>query len=208
MNLFIFQQINPVKDLFFYLDSLDIMIFNGVNNLALKNLYLDEVAIFCAEYLGYLLLGVLFVFLIKDFKKYQKIAGEALVSVILARLVIVEIIRWLWPQTRPFVINQVNPVRGLFSLYFHQAPLTSNGVNLLLYHTPSASFPSGHTAFFFALSTLIYFYNKKAGFLFLSASFLIGISRIFCGLHWPADILAGALVGIFSALLVKKIFSK
>jgi undecaprenyl-diphosphatase len=160
------------------------LVFQQINNFALKYLWLDEIAIFCAEYLGYLLLGVLFVFLIKDFKKYQKIAGEALVSVILARLVIVEIIRFIWYQPRPFVENQVN---------------------LLLPYSPSASFPSGHAAFFFALSFLIYFYNKKAGLLLLSASFLIGISRVFCGLHWPADILAGALVGIFSALLVKKI---
>jgi len=160
------------------------LVFQQINNLALKDLYLDEVAIFCAQYLGYILVGVLFVFLLKDFRKYCRVAAEALVSVILARLVIVEIVRFIWPQSRPFVANQVN---------------------LLLPHVPSASFPSGHAAFFFALSTLIYFSNKKAGILLLSASFLIGISRIFCGLHWPTDILGGALVGIFSALVIKKI---
>ncbi len=160
------------------------LIFQQINNLALKYLWLDEIAIFCAQYLGYILVGVLFVFLLKDFRKYYRVAGEALVSVILARLVIVEIIRFIWYQPRPFVANQVN---------------------LLLPHVSSASFPSGHAAFFFALSTLIYFNNKKTGILLLSASFLIGISRIFCGLHWPSDILAGALIGIFSALVIKKI---
>lgn len=161
------------------------LVFQQINNLALKYLWLDEIGIFCAQYLGYILVGILFVFLLKDFRKYYRVAGEVLVSVVLARLVIVEIIRFIWYQPRPFVANQAN---------------------LLLPHVPSASFPSGHAAFFFALSFLIYFYNKKAGFLLLSASFLIGISRIFCGLHWPADILAGALVGIFSVLVIKKIF--
>jgi len=166
---------------------MDYLIFQQINNLALKNLYLDEVAIFCASFLGYILIGVLFILLIKNFKKYYKIATQAFISGIFARFIIVEIIRFIWDRPRPFI---------------------SNSVNLLINHSSSASFPSGHAAFFFALSTLIYFYNKKTGILFLIASFLISISRVFCGIHWPADILAGALVGILSALIIKKIFGK
>jgi len=166
---------------------MDYLIFQQINNLALKNLYLDEVAIFCASFLGYILIGVLFILLIKNFKKYYKIATQAFISGIFARFIIVEIIRFIWDRPRPFI---------------------SNSVNLLINHSSSASFPSGHAAFFFALSTLIYFYNKKTGILFLIVSFLISISRVFCGIHWPADILAGALVGILSALIIKKIFGK
>ena len=166
---------------------MDYLIFQQINNLALKNLYLDEVAIFCASFLGYILIGVLFILLIKNFKKYYKIATQAFISGIFARFIIVEIIRFIWDRPRPFI---------------------SNSVNLLINHSSSASFPSGHAAFFFALSTLIYFYNKKTGILFLIASFLISISRVFCGIHWPFDILAGALVGILSALIIKKIFGK
>jgi len=166
---------------------MDYLIFQQINNLALKNLYLDEVAIFCASFLGYILIGVLFILLIKNFKKYYKIVTQAFISGIFARFIIVEIIRFIWHRPRPFI---------------------SNSVNLLINHSPSASFPSGHAAFFFALSTLIYFYNKKTGILFLIVSFLISISRVFCGIHWPFDILAGALVGILSALIIKKIFGK
>ena len=166
---------------------MDHLIFQQINNLALKNLYLDEVAIFCANFLGYILIGVLFIFLIRNFKKYYKIVIQAFISGIFARFIIVEIIRFIWNRPRPFI---------------------SNSVNLLINHSPSASFPSGHATFFFALSTLIYLYNKKTGILFLIASFLISISRVFCGIHWPFDILAGALVGILSALIIKKIFGK
>ncbi|TFB08158.1 phosphatase PAP2 family protein, partial [Candidatus Atribacteria bacterium MT.SAG.1] len=146
MNHLIFQQINPVKNFFLYIDLLDRTIFNGVNNLALKNLYLDEVAIFCASFLGYVLIGILFVLLIRNFKKYYKIVTQAFISGIFARFIIVEIIRFIWDRPRPFI---------------------SNSVNLLINHSSSASFPSGHAAFFFALSTLIYLYNKKIGILFL-----------------------------------------
>ena len=81
-------------------------------------------------------------------------------------------------------------------------------MNLLLSHEATSSFPSGHAAFYFALSTIIYFYNKKAGLLFLFASFLISISRVFVGIHWPFDIFAGAIVGIFSGWIILKISKK
>ena len=166
---------------------MDHLIFQQINNLALKNLYLDEVAIFCANFLGYILIGILFILLIRNFKKYYKIITQAFISGIFARFIIVEIIRFIWYRPRPFIVEPVN---------------------LLLRHSTSASFPSGHATFFFALSTLIYLYDKKTGILFLVASFLISISRVFCGIHWPFDILAGALVGILSALIIKKIFRK
>jgi len=100
--------------------------------------------------------------------------------------VIVELIRWIWQRPRPFV---------------------QNNVNLLLTHNASA-FPSGHAAFFFAVSTIVYFYNKKAGILFFIASFLICLARVFSGIHWPLDILAGAIVGVLSGWVVHKILKK
>jgi len=111
---------------------------------------------------------------------------ETIISAVLARFVIVELIRWVWQRPRPFV---------------------QNNVNLLLTHNASA-FPSGHAAFFFAVSTIVYFYNKKAGILFFIASFLICLARVFSGIHWPLDILAGAIVGVLSGWVVHKILKK
>lgn len=166
---------------------MDQIIFQYLNSFALKYLWLDAAAIFFAKYFGWVLIGVLILFLIKNFKKYWKMTAAALISAILARFVITEIIRWLWYRPRPFAIGEVN---------------------LLLTHRLTGSFPSGHAAFFFALSLIVYFYNKKAGILFLIASALIGISRVFAGIHWPSDILAGAAVGLFSAWLIQKLFKK
>ncbi len=147
-----------------------------------------------AKYLGYLLVGILLTWLIWDFlfrkERYQKtikIISLSLGAALFSRLIITELIRWLYYRPRPFVSNQVNQ---------------------LISHSASGSFPSGHGAFFFALSTVIYFYNKKAGLLFFLASFLIGLARIFVGLHYPSDILAGALIGIFFCWLGNKLFFK
>lgn len=65
------------------------------------------------------------------------------------------------------------------------------------------AFPSGHTAAAFAILGSIGFYFRRNGItisLFLFA-FLIGISRIMLGLHWPIDILVGAALGWMCAWL-------
>ena len=158
---------------------MDYFLFQKINGLAGKWLYLDATGIFLAKYFGYIL--AVLVFLI--FWRKWKIILQVFLAAVLARFGIVELIRWLWARPRPFVENHVN---------------------LLLDKIDQAAFPSGHAAFFFGLSTVVYFYNKKAGIIFFIASFLISISRVFVGIHWPSDILAGAVVGIFSGWLIKK----
>ena len=51
-------------------------------------------------------------------------------------------------------------------------------------------------------------YNKKLGiFLYIFTVFMT-LSRVFIGIHWPFDILFGALLGIFVGLIGDKIFRK
>jgi undecaprenyl-diphosphatase len=163
--------------------NLDFFLFQEINRFAGKYLWLDNLAIFFAEYFGYIL--VFFVLLI-FWKNWKKIL-QTFLAAILARFGVVEIIRFFWQKPRPFV---------------------ENNVNVLLNQINSVSFPSGHAAFYFGLSTIVYFYNKKVGILFFVLSFLISFSRVFCGIHWPSDIGAGILVGIFSGWLTIKIFRK
>jgi membrane-associated phospholipid phosphatase len=70
---------------------------------------------------------------------------------------------------------------------------------VLIHH----SFPSGHTVTIFTLAGILIFYFRSV-FVRISLIFLavmVGISRIAVGVHWPADVLAGAALGILCATI-------
>jgi undecaprenyl-diphosphatase len=52
------------------------------------------------------------------------------------------------------------------------------------------------------MATAIYLCNKKWGIWFVIAAILMNISRIVAGVHYPSDILGGAVVGIMVGYLV------
>lgn len=88
-------------------------------------------------------------------------------------------------------------------------PFRINGFPPLTLTVPvNTSFPSDHTAFSFALAVSIFLYNKKFGFLLLILALVVGAGRVFGNVHYPVDILGGAILGTFSALLVDLILQK
>lgn len=63
------------------------------------------------------------------------------------------------------------------------------------------SFPSGHAQASFAAATAIYRNKKKAGKAALLLASLIALSRLYLCLHYPSDVLAGALFGIILGII-------
>ena len=99
------------------------------------------------------------------------------------------------------VIGRIRPCNAL------------DGVRLLVGCTQSFSMPSNHAANVFAAAVSLYYLTRKsvsragAGYLFLLA-FLISYSRAYVGVHYPADILAGALFGAGIALLLILLYKR
>jgi len=169
--------------------KIDVYLFNLINQYAGRWEFLDQLAIFFAAYFEYVLLAILFVVLVGNFIKHKQMVINAVVAAVFVRLTIVEIIRQIHFRARPFVANDVNLL-------------------LLGYDPHEASFPSAHAAFYFTLSTIVYGYNKKVGILFYVGSTFIVIARVFAGVHWPLDIIAGALLGVLMGRLLATFFKK
>lgn len=82
------------------------------------------------------------------------------------------------------------------------------------------SFPSGHTANSMAVGVILWkisqsceklgnkkiYFPKFAGWFVLILSILIGLSRLYVGVHYPTDILGGAVIAMVVSVIVFKIY--
>lgn len=68
-------------------------------------------------------------------------------------------------------------------------------VNLLISAPTDYSFPSGHTMSSFAAAVILYHADKRLGIPALMLAFLIAFSRLYLYVHFPSDVIAGALIG-------------
>lgn len=66
----------------------------------------------------------------------------------------------------------------------------------------SPSFTSSHAANIFASAFFLSFFFPRLRYPFLAVALLVGFSRIYIGVHYPSDVLGGALLGIGCACLV------
>ncbi|HMA00684.1 MAG TPA: phosphatase PAP2 family protein [Steroidobacteraceae bacterium] len=65
-----------------------------------------------------------------------------------------------------------------------------------------SSFPSDHAMAFFAASTGLWFISRRLGaILSLYVALFVALPRVYLGLHYPSDILAGAFIGVFFGCL-------
>jgi undecaprenyl-diphosphatase len=157
--------------------TLDLQLFYLLNDLAGKSYIGDGIIVFLAEYLAYVLIVVFVAFLFfsdSPRRKKLELFFVALLSSVVARFGVTESIRFFYHHPRPFTVLPV-----------HQL-LSEN----------SWSFPSGHATFFFALATVLFLYDKKWGIGFFIAAILMTVSRVIAGIHYPSDIVGGAVIGI------------
>lgn len=155
----------------------DLSLFYALNGLAGQAPFLDQIIVFCASYLAYVLIVafVAYVLLSRHTKRLKaEILLTALTSAVVARFGIAEIIRFFYHRPRPFLTLDIQP----------------------LFTDPAWSFPSGHATFFFALATAMFLYDKRWGIGFYLAAGLVTLGRVAAGVHYPSDILFGALIGI------------
>ena len=154
-------------------------VFKNINHFAGKQKWLDVLAVFCARILPYLV--IIFLTLFAAVIRSWEILIIPLLSAFISRFVISSLIYFFYKEKRPAYSEQVN---------------------ILIPVPKNPSFPSSHAAVFFAISFSLFAYNINLAIIFLVLSLIIGMARVFCGVHYFRDIVGGCVSGLLSSLIV------
>ena len=136
---------------------------------------------------GILPIALVILFLI--FKKTRKVGLTAGLSLGLEAILINLTIKKIVGRTRPYMVNEA--------------------IEYITKRPSDNSFPSGHTGCVFAVaSVLFYMMPKKVGIPAMIIASLVGISRLYVGVHYPTDIIGGFIIGMFTGFIAKLIVEK
>ena len=87
-------------------------------------------------------------------------------------------------------------------LYFRPRPFVDHDISLLFYQPTDSSFPANAAAATFAIAAAVWGVHRRAGTVMFVVAGLYGLARVYAGVHYPLDIIAGAAIGLVVALLV------
>jgi undecaprenyl-diphosphatase len=168
---------------------MDSTLFNILHSWAGLSVIGDWLVIVAARYLPWGLAFGALVLVFRDTSRLKRLENLIFIalSLLVARGLLTELIRYFVERSRPFVALGFEP---------------------LIEQSMTHAFPSGHAAIFFALALAVWFMNKKWGWWFGGLALINGVARVITGVHWPTDILAGAVVGILSVLAVQWLLLK
>ncbi len=119
--------------------------------------------------------------LLMIFKGYRRCSVNILICMAGAAVVAFLIMKPLIARERPCWLNE--------------------DIQLLVAVPQDYSFPSAHTLYSFMVATVIFMYDRRIGIPSLVLAALIGFSRLYLYVHFPTDVLCGALLGVSFALI-------
>jgi undecaprenyl-diphosphatase len=91
-------------------------------------------------------------------------------------------------------------------VYDRPRPYQSHGdVHVFVPRSHDPSFPSDHASAAFAIAFSVLLVDRVVGALFVAAAAALAVGRVIVGAHYPADVVAGCLVGLASALVVHRL---
>ncbi|HEY4528441.1 MAG TPA: phosphatase PAP2 family protein [Candidatus Paceibacterota bacterium] len=148
---------------------------------------MTNVLIFCAKYLFILSPVVVFYFFYKSDAEIRK--------------------RILVLGALSLPLSYILGVIGRM-LYFNPRPFMVSGVEPLISHAADNGFPSDHTLLLASIASLVFIFNRKLAAWLWVITILVGISRVYAGVHHFIDILGSISIAIASTALVYVIIRK
>ncbi|MCX7879954.1 MAG: phosphatase PAP2 family protein [Ignavibacteria bacterium] len=160
---------------FFY--NIDVSIFYFINK-TIANTFFDKLFVLITTQENWYLT---YIFLIYFLWTRHRLKGKAFVLILVLTITVSD---QLSSQVIKEIFERIRPCHSL------------EDVRLLVHCGAGKSFPSSHSVNNFAFATLMssFFTRYKLHF-FIIAS-LIAISRVYVGVHYPADVLFGAFLGL------------
>ncbi len=162
--------------------NINLEIFDLINRYAAQSSLMDATAIAFAKYLIFILpIYLTFLFLKKDnYFKQQSLYA-------------------FYTGSIGLILNFL-----ISLLYFYPRPFMIHIGHLLIPHSYDTSFPSDHTTLILSIGFYLLFLSelKIQGIVISIIGVLVGLARVFCGLHWPMDIIGSGVVAMLSVLLI------
>jgi len=165
---------------------MDYVFLKWLNSFAGQWEWLDILGLICAEYLIFAI--PLIIVLIYFFSKNRKKTLSIILKIVLALTLVYALtylISIIVARPRPFVNN--NEIYQLTKLFAKPTDF---------------SFPSYHTATVFVFAFVVLLDWKKFGIILLIPALIVGLARIFAGIHYPIDILGGILTAFIGVVLI------
>lgn len=160
------------------LGNWDWSLFLAINQFAGRSRLVDAVGVFFAAY-AYLAFGVLLVGLwfLPASPELRRERQQRVINGLIA------------------LAGALLTLRLLGMLFYRARPFVGHTVTLLVAHAPDTSFPSEHTTFAFVLLVALFPVLGRTRWFWLALGVTIGIARVFVGVHYPTDVLGGAVLG-------------
>jgi len=215
------KKVGEMKTMLVTLMKINYTVFQEINAPAGTHPWLDALMIFCANSLIFLFPLILVMTWGRPliWRKHSVLQEEE--ELLRGRRSVV-----VWTGIACLVAYSINLLIEQF--VFEPRPFVSHHIHLLVSHPADSSFPSDHTAWAFAVVGMLLFHlfpllprtyrqqretqTRTYWRAFLVPCLLllltivlatsIGIARVFVGVHYPGDILGGALDGLLAALFV------
>lgn len=160
-------------------ESLFFLIF-GLSN---QSFFMDALMIYSTEYLIFVTPVLMFI-LAKDGGVNERKAFIMSLLAIPVSILLIKIIHLIYFEPRPFITYQILP---------------------LVTEASNASFPSRHTTIMAIFAFASTYYKHQWGLLIVILMALVGVSRIYVGVHYPIDIIGGILTGLVSIIITKQV---
>lgn len=144
---------------------------------------INFVAIFAAQYLIFIIiiLGIAY-FLHRPIHEKREIVIFSLITLPII-----------------FIISRI-----CSAMYFNPRPFVENQFLALIPHKANNGFPSDHTLLSSAVAMIVWQFNKKIGWFLLFLALMVGLARVYVGVHHHMDIFASIIISFVTVIITQK----